>query len=49
MTQLQKIDELRRVVLPKELMDKLGWEPHDNVSITCANGEITLRREKPTQ
>ena len=46
-TQMQKIDELRRIALPKEMMEELGWETHESVYITCAYGEITQRREKP--
>ena len=46
-TQMQKIDELRRIALPKEMMEELGWKTHESVYITCAYGEITLRREKP--
>ena len=37
-----KIQKLRRVVIPKPLMKKLGWKVEDQILIEAYNGKIMI-------
>jgi len=42
-----KIDDLGRVLLPKELRQAAGWEIGDTLSLCRVSGTIVLSMEEP--
>lgn len=45
----RKLDNLGRVVLPKEMRDKLGLEDNEMVSITREDDSIIIKNYKETK
>lgn len=41
---IRKIDELGRVVIPKEILTNLSLQKGDDISITAENGAIILSK-----
>lgn len=41
---VRKIDELGRLVLPKEMRDALGWGIFTELNITTKNGKVILEK-----
>ena len=42
-----RIGERGQVTIPKELRNKFGLEPHDEVTFLESRGEIVLRKKQP--
>lgn len=42
----RKIDELGRLVIPKEIRNTLGFKPGDEIKIEIKNNQIILEKEK---
>lgn len=42
---VRKIDELGRLVLPKEMRDVLGWGTYTELNITTKNGKVILKKQ----
>ena len=42
-----RIGERGQVTIPKELRDKFGLEPHDEVTFFESRGELVLRKKQP--
>ena len=40
----RRVDDLGRIVIPKEIRQSLGIETEDLIDITCINGEIILKK-----
>jgi len=40
------IDDLGRVLLPKELRNELGWDTGDTLSLCSVNGTVVMSIEK---
>ena len=41
------VDDLGRVVVPKEIRNRYGWEPHDIIEIhTGDNGTVILKKQE---
>lgn len=43
---VRKIDELGRLVLPKEIRDALGWGIFTELNIITKNGKVILEKAK---
>lgn len=43
----RKIDELGRIVLPREIQRVFNLKSGDSVSITNVNGKVTLAQSRP--
>ncbi len=44
----RKIDELRRVVIPQQMLDGINVKPGDLVDIVCEGGFVRLEKSAPT-
>lgn len=42
----RKVDELGRIVLPREFREKLGIEEKDELKVSTQNGKIILEKKK---
>ena len=40
----RRVDDLGRIVIPKEIRQSLGIETEDLIDITCINGDIILKK-----
>lgn len=40
----RKIDQLGRVVIPKQIRDYLNWQINDKVSFELTNGVVTIEK-----
>ncbi len=44
----RKIDDLRRVVIPQQMLDGINVKPGELVDITCVGGSVRIEKSKPT-
>ncbi len=44
---IRRIDELGRIVLPKDIRDANGWEPKDRIYLRVTNEGLLLSKVKP--
>ena len=43
---LHKIDDLGRILLPKELREDLGWDIADTISLVRVSGTVVISLEE---
>ena len=48
MGNIRKVDELGRIVLPREMRRILGIKPGDSINITAEDDKIVLGKYEPT-
>ena len=44
----RKIDDLRRVVIPQQMLNGINVKPGDLVDITCEGGSVRIEKSMPT-
>lgn len=44
---IQKIDNLGRIVVPKEIRNEMGWKQGTEVSLELVPGGVTIRHMQP--
>ena len=44
----RKVDELRRVVIPQQMLNGINVKPGELVDITCEGGSVRIEKSVPT-
>ena len=44
---IRKMDELGRIIVPKEIRDQLEWDYGDGIEITVNGAIVSLRKHNP--